>query len=178
MFCVAVPLFNRYKEWNIELWQHCWPWRMVRRSCLFLFLFNGGLGIHVWFYKIVLWLMNAICDRWKDACDAPFSGTSATKTVERHGLCLCCAERKLWLDVHSNCMRSGDVCSKFCIPTKQIEQCKVCANWIPHMLNEEWHATNVLLATADIQWSKREGALYFSWVWKWKNHGCTHIMHD
>lgn len=71
--------------------------------------------------------MNAICDRWKDACDAPFSGTSATKTTERHGLCLCCSERKLWLDAHSNCIRSRDVCSKFCISTKQIEKglCKL-----------------------------------------------------
>jgi hypothetical protein len=68
--------------------------------------------------------------------------------------------------VHSNCIRSGDVCSKFCIPTKQIEQNKFCANWIPLMLNEGWHATNVLLATADIQWSRREGAVYLSCILK------------
>lgn len=30
-------------------------------------------------------------------------------------------------DVHSNCIRSGDVCSKFCISTKQTEKglCKL-----------------------------------------------------
>lgn len=71
--------------------------------------------------------MNPICDRWKDARDAPFSGTSATKTVERRGLCLWCSERKLGHNVHSNCIRSGDVCSRFCISTKQIEKglCKL-----------------------------------------------------
>jgi len=43
----------------------------------------------------------------------------------------------------------GMSAASFAFPLNR--QRKVCANWIPHMLNEEWHARNILLATANIQ---------------------------
>jgi hypothetical protein len=52
-------------------------------------------------------------------------------------------------DLHSNFIRSVDAYSRFC--TKQLGRSKVCANWMPCMLNEDQYATNVLLATADFQ---------------------------
>jgi hypothetical protein len=38
----------------------------------------------------------------------------------------------------------------FCISTGQLEKRKVCAKWIPLKLNEDQHATNVLLASSSL----------------------------
>jgi hypothetical protein len=80
--------------------------------------------------------------------------------------------------MHSNCIRSGDVYSKFCIRTKRLGKSKVCAKWIPRMLNEDQYAINVLLATADFSDQGGREKHFFLAFWKWMSCGCTHIMHD
>lgn len=64
---------------------------------------------------------NAICDRWKDEKCASCSGMT-TKTDERCGACLCCAQRRLHPDVHSSCSGNGNICRKcVCLLTEQLE---------------------------------------------------------
>jgi histone-lysine N-methyltransferase SETMAR len=60
--------------------------------------------------------------------------------------------------MHGNCYRSQNLANK-CLPYphQQLGEKKICAKWIPHMLNDDQRAMRVLLANTHLQRWRNEG---------------------
>jgi uracil DNA glycosylase len=68
--------------------------------------------------------------------------------------------------------------SVYHILTNSLGKRKVCAKWIPHVLNDDQRAMRVLLATAHLQHWRNEGSAFLDrilTVEQLTSHGCIHL---
>jgi len=143
---------------------HVWTFHFLLRkapweSCD---LMHEGLCNHVTSYGTVCWWMNAICGGGKMeemllvvVCLQPWQ----MRVVERVGAVPEEDGSITWTAVAAD-MGISTV-SMFCILLKQVGRRKVCAKWIPCILNEDQQATCVMLVN-----------VYFQW---WRSIPCPHF---
>ena len=163
LFFVASLAAEQWTENDCKEVSHVWTFHLLLRKApwrSYDLMHEGNVqSCHI------IWNCLLVDERhlwWgEDVRDAACSGVPAAMTDVRCGAYWCCAWGRQQHNMNSNCSRRGNIR----ILLKQVGRRKVCAKWIPCILNEDQQTTCVMLVNVYIQWWRSILCLHFDSRW-------------
>jgi len=130
-----------------------------KRAIEFYKSMKEGLGTHSPSHETVCRLVNDIKNGWAETECALHCAAPTSVMHERH---MEQVNSVLEYTCNISCKAIAtevriSPASVYCILTNSLGKQKVCAKWIPHMLNDDQRAVRLLLATTHLQHWKYEG---------------------